>query len=96
MILHPMARLHAGGRLLTFLAGCPDHGRGAVLHQPQDLQTLQQVPYDAGAMPDSNPYAYLPILSQVSKANDESAKSLAAANGSSAAVSIPNGYSRYP
>lgn len=53
----------AGARLMTFLAGPPNHGRGAVLerHIPQAPQA-SSVPatYDA-AFPDLNPYSYVPI-----------------------------------
>ncbi len=78
--------------MLTFLAGCPDHARGAVLHQPHVLHDQPEPHYSASAVPDSNPYAYLSIVSEASKANDQSTKSpaLLNGNGASAAVSALN------
>ncbi len=79
----------AGGRILTFLAGCPDHARGAVLHQPHVMHTQPMLHDNATVVPDSNPYAYLSIMSEASGAKERSAKSdgLSNGNGSSAAVS---------
>ena len=61
---------------MTFLAGAPDHGRGAVLqwHFPPPVQQPPSAPaiYEA-AFPDLNPYSY-PSTSQ--------------ASGSAAAVSM--------
>ena len=78
--------------MLTFLAGCPDHARGAVLHQPHVLHDQPEPHYSASAVPDRNPYAYLSIVSEASKANDQSTKSpeLLNGNGASAAVSALN------
>jgi hypothetical protein len=53
----------AGARLMTFLAGPPNHGRGAVMerHIPQAPQASSApATYDA-AFPDLNPYSYVPI-----------------------------------
>ncbi len=74
---------------MTFLAGCPDFARGAVLHQPHAMPDQPEPHYNASAVPDSNPYAYLSIVSEASKANDLSAKgpALSNGNGTSAAVS---------
>ena len=81
--------------MLTFLAGCPDHARGAVLHQPHVMHDELAPHYNTSAVPDSNPYAYLSIVSEASKANDQSTKShaLSNGNGTSAAVStLPSGH----
>ena len=60
-----------------------------MLHQPHIPQTQPAMPYEAAVMSDSNPYAYLSIMSEASKANDTAARHSAAANGNSflAAVS---------
>ena len=70
----------AGGRLLTFLAGCPDRARGAVLHLPHIIPDQREMQYTA-VLPDSNPYGYLSIMSEASKANDRSGKSQAVDSG---------------
>ena len=71
----------------AFLAGCPDFARGAVLHQSHAMHAQPEL--HTAVVPDSNPYAYLSIMSEASRANARSAEShgLANSNGSSAAVS---------
>ncbi len=58
------------------MAGCPDRARGAVLHQPHIIPDQREMQYTA-VLPDSNPYGYLSIMSEASKANDRSGKSQA-------------------
>ena len=73
--------------MLTFLAGCPDHARGAVLHQPHAVPAKQEALYDAATgVLDSNPYAYLSIMSQASGANDQSARGRPLSNGSASSA----------
>ena len=77
----------AGGRLLTFMAGCPDRARGAVLHQPHIIPDQHEMQYTA-VLPDSNPYGYLSIMSEASKANDRSGKSQAVGNGNGGPAAV--------
>ena len=80
--------------MLTFLAGCPDHARGAVLHQPHAVHAKQAALHAAATVvPDSNPYAYLSIMSQASAANDQSARGRPLSNGS-ASSAAPVGHHR--
>lgn len=62
----------AGARVLAFLAGAPDYGRGAVLRPvPRPLPPADSGPplFDP-SFPDINPYAFVPLSAASGRGGD--------------------------